>query len=143
MGTSVLVLSPDFPVFPPLQVIGMGIWRTATSPSGGRGARYVSLSPYIGLPMLWSVYNAIPPFLFCFYCFTSGKPFVRAAGYLRLLGTLAVIGAVFLLWLTVPIEFDMKGATSMAGKYITQQVREEAGVMLTNHGTYPERHSLL
>ena len=59
----------------------MGMWRTFTTPAGGRGARYLTVSPYVALPMFWSVFNAIPPFLFVVYCFTSGRPFVRIAGW--------------------------------------------------------------
>ena len=49
-------------------------------------------SPYLGLPMLWSLYNAIPCYLFLHYCFTSGPSFERACNVLRLLGTLMVAG---------------------------------------------------
>jgi hypothetical protein len=107
------------------QVVGMAIWRTATTPSGGRGARYVKLSPYVGLPMFWAIYNSIAPFLFVVYTFTAGKFFRKAAAWAQFLGTLTLLGAVVLLWATVPVDFNMKDATFKAAGYLTQLVSPE------------------
>lgn len=41
------------------------------------------ISPYVGLPIVWSFYAAVPAYLFLHYCFTSGPSFAKACSWLQ------------------------------------------------------------
>lgn len=77
-----------------LATVGLGAYKMAADKPGPGQIRLGFFSPYLGLPMLWSLYNAIPCYLFLHYCFTSGPTFERACSALRLLGTCMVAGGL-------------------------------------------------
>jgi hypothetical protein len=75
-----------------LMSFGIGAYKMASNKPGPGQIHIGFFSPYLGLPMLWSLYNAIPCYLFLHYCFTSGPSFERAGSLLRFIGTLMVAG---------------------------------------------------
>lgn len=52
------------------------------------------LDVYILVPMLWALYNAIPPLLFFVYFFTKGKVLQGMCSVMQVLGVILAAGEV-------------------------------------------------
>jgi hypothetical protein len=52
------------------------------------------LDVYILVPMLWALYNAIPPLLFFVYFFTKGKVLQGLCSFMQVLGVVLAAGEV-------------------------------------------------
>jgi hypothetical protein len=50
------------------------------------------LDVYILVPMLWALYNAIPPLLFFVYFFTKGKVLQGLCSFMQVLGVILAAG---------------------------------------------------
>jgi hypothetical protein len=50
------------------------------------------LDVYILVPMLWALYNAIPPLLFFVYFFTKGKLLQGLCSFMQVFGTILAAG---------------------------------------------------
>ena len=63
---------------------------------------FKALTAWLALPMLWAIYNAIPPVLFFGYLFASSDGLQNLCFWLNLLSILSGLGAVVCLWFVQP-----------------------------------------
>ncbi|KAF8062642.1 VHA-F [Scenedesmus sp. PABB004] len=63
------------------------------------------LDVYLLVPMLWALYNAIPPVLFFVYFFHKGRLLRALASFLRVFGTLLALLAIGSLWLGMAVPY--------------------------------------
>lgn len=54
------------------------------------------LDVYILVPMLWAMYNAIPPLLFFVYFFTKGRVLQGLCSFMQVLGVVLAAGGLWL-----------------------------------------------
>jgi hypothetical protein len=92
------------------------------------------VSPYITIPLLWAIYNAIAPYLFVHYCFSQGRSFRRACSVLRVVGNAAFVAAVVLVWLSLPREFNIEAALAKGLRFMSTQRELAAGFVVGDGG---------
>jgi hypothetical protein len=118
-----------------LVAIGAGIFKMASyqriSPDDPL------ISPYITIPLLWAIYNAIAPYLFVHYCFSQGRSFRRACSMLRVVGNAAFVAAVVLVWLSLPREFNIEAALAKGLRFMSTQRELAAGFVVGGGGRAP------
>ena len=61
------------------------------------------VNAWLGLPILWAVYNAVPPLLFFIFLLGSSKALQIWAFWLQLVSMLSGLGAIVLLFFIKPI----------------------------------------
>ncbi len=65
-----------------------------------------AFSAWLALPMIWAIYNAIPPLLFFAYAFASTKFMEHACFWAQGVSTLAGLGAIIVLFFINPTPYQ-------------------------------------
>jgi hypothetical protein len=79
------------------------------------------LNAWVGLPILWAILNGIAPYLFIHYCFSGGSSFSFACKTCRLLTNLLTVGALVLVFFSIPQDYDVPGAFTKSVDFINKQ----------------------
>eukprot|EP00775_Hariotina_reticulata_P006654 gene6654-6879_t len=66
-----------------------------------------TLTAWLCLPMLWAIYNAVPPCLFFGYLFASTDTLHNMCFWLQLVQMLCGLGAVGCLWFVAPVVYHV------------------------------------
>jgi hypothetical protein len=100
-----------------------------TTNAANASGRSAFLNAWVGLPMLWAVLNGIPPYLFIHYAFSGGRSFAAACKVARALSNLLVATALVLVFLSLPVEYDVKGAMGKSMAFMSAQLASRSGVV--------------
>lgn len=66
---------------------------------------FKGMTAWLALPVLWSIYNSIPPILFFAHEFDSSDAMENLCFWLQLLSMLSGLGAIVALWFVAPIPY--------------------------------------
>uniref|UniRef100_A0A383V9F4 Glycosyltransferase 2-like domain-containing protein n=1 Tax=Tetradesmus obliquus TaxID=3088 RepID=A0A383V9F4_TETOB len=66
---------------------------------------YQALTAWLALPMLWALYNAVPPLLFFGSLFLSSDGLHNMCFWMQFVSMLSGLGAVVCLWFVVPVVY--------------------------------------
>jgi hypothetical protein len=66
---------------------------------------YKALTAWLALPMLWALYNAVPPMLFFGSLFLSTDSLHNMCFWMQFVSMLSGLGAAVCLWFVVPVVY--------------------------------------
>eukprot|EP00879_Flechtneria_rotunda_P004438 GHRR01004689.1.p1 GENE.GHRR01004689.1~~GHRR01004689.1.p1 ORF type:complete len:1077 (+),score=332.23 GHRR01004689.1:2028-5258(+) len=76
------------------------------------------LDVYILVPMLWALYNAIPPLLFFVYFFTKGRLLQGLCSFMQAFGVVLAAAAIASVWLMIPNEYNLKDVLPAVTQFV-------------------------
>ncbi|KAG1672206.1 hypothetical protein FOA52_002907 [Chlamydomonas sp. UWO 241] len=102
--------------------VGVGLWQLIivsgnSVPSDFMFNSPLSGNPYLIISVVWAFYNSMSPFLFLFYCFSSGPSFKFMVKVIMVLSNLLMIGAVVIIWMLIPTDVDTRHVVDAASEY--------------------------
>jgi hypothetical protein len=74
---------------------------------------YKALTAWLALPMLWALYNAVPPVLFFGSLFLSSDSLQNMCFWMQFVSMLSALGAIVSLWFVVPVVYTAPAAMQL------------------------------
>eukprot|EP00955_Chlamydomonas_euryale_P087768 364323-Chlamydomonas_euryale.AAC.17 len=102
--------------------VGVGIWQLVLTANDATTTSFefnspLKGNPYLIISVIWAFYNSMAPYLFLHYCFTAGRTFKFMVNVIMHLSSILMLGAVILVWLLIPTEFEVNEPASLAAMY--------------------------
>jgi hypothetical protein len=117
-----------------LATMGLSLYKAFGSSRGTPLESTMLVDPYTFIPFLWGLVNTVPPLLYIHYTAVNGSSLGLkwTCSMLRVVAMAAGLGALGLIWLSLPAEVDLSPALAKGLGFISAQRAD--GVQVGSRG---------